>query len=249
MVFEANTRNKTKHTLWKGMENYCARNVCWNVIFVYHFVWGHLGFLQNVICEIDLQLCTDYFSFFLVQGQVNPQWLNSETKWCNLRPPGPNKRPGDTRKLWWRTVSPATVTGRVPSGASWRAGARWEGTTPSSSSQSGGSHNLSETNRTSVLLASFSSREDGKTGTSGRAEKTPENKKTCDHSTIATWTMKKPCNVWTWNQADNFYACVVTSLRHNKTINTVHTHVKKSSRQYYRGRWVRRDLEKMLRKK
>ena len=157
-----------------------------------------------------------------MQGQVSPQWLVSETKWCNQRPPGPNKRPGDTRKPWWRTVSPATATGRVPSGASWRAGARWGGTTPSSSSQSAGSHNLSETNRTSVLLASFSSREDGKTGTSGRAEKTPENKKTCDHSTIATWTMKKPCNLWTWNQADNFYACVVTSLRHKKTINTVH---------------------------
>ena len=25
MVFEANTRNKTKHTMWNGMENYCAR--------------------------------------------------------------------------------------------------------------------------------------------------------------------------------------------------------------------------------
>ena len=34
MVFEANTRNKTKHTMWKGMENYCARNV---VIFCVPF--------------------------------------------------------------------------------------------------------------------------------------------------------------------------------------------------------------------
>ena len=42
MVFEANTHNKTEHTMWKDMEN-CARK-----FLVYHFVWGHLGVLKDV---------------------------------------------------------------------------------------------------------------------------------------------------------------------------------------------------------
>ena len=59
MVFVANTRNETDHTMWKGMEN-CARNWC---LFVYHFVSGHLGILQDVwyltIVTNILSLCFD----------------------------------------------------------------------------------------------------------------------------------------------------------------------------------------------
>ena len=44
MVFEANTRNKTEHTMWKGMEN-CARKWCF---FLCTIFWGHLGVLQDV---------------------------------------------------------------------------------------------------------------------------------------------------------------------------------------------------------
>ena len=44
VFFWATTRNKTDHTMWKGIEN-CARKWC---LFVYPFVWGHLGALKDV---------------------------------------------------------------------------------------------------------------------------------------------------------------------------------------------------------
>ena len=44
MVFEANTLNKKS----EGYGKLCQKMVYFPV---YHFVWGHLGFLQDVICD------------------------------------------------------------------------------------------------------------------------------------------------------------------------------------------------------
>ena len=49
MVFEANTRNKTEHTMWKGMEN-CARKWClflctilFEVTWPFWKMWSKIG--------------------------------------------------------------------------------------------------------------------------------------------------------------------------------------------------------------
>ena len=65
MVFEATTRNKMKHIMWKSMKN-CARKWC---LFVYHFVWGYLGVLQDVMNKI--------WFLVLLQSQVIWQILIS----------------------------------------------------------------------------------------------------------------------------------------------------------------------------
>ena len=44
-AFEANTRNKTEHTMWKGMEKLCQKMVSF---LVYYFVWGYLGVWRDV---------------------------------------------------------------------------------------------------------------------------------------------------------------------------------------------------------
>ena len=49
MVFQANTRNKMEHTMWKSKEN-CARK--WCLFPLYNFVWGHLGVLQDVHTKV-----------------------------------------------------------------------------------------------------------------------------------------------------------------------------------------------------